>query len=466
MLTYIVRRLLLLIPTLLGVTAVVFFIMALSPGAYEGLNLNMEGAQSEGEEARRIRQHFIRRYGLDLPVMVQYGRWLNQISPIGFRMSSQVQFSDSQKSQASTILDSSTVLTEDPAIRRALDATLSIAAYLEEEPDRTARRLADVVEEPDRGFDLLAQMDSDVDEKFRQEFLKAREADLHEASSHMLDQLSFEAATKNRVLFTSPTVKWPDLGTSLRGRPVTELLLEAVPVTLLLNAISIPIIYVVAILAGIFAARYRGRWFDISSGIVFLGLWSIPVMWVGVMLIGFLANEEFIRWFPTAGLHDLKAQQMPFLPRAPESGFERGWLLDTVWHLILPVICLTYGGFAVMAKLTRASLLENMAADYVRTARAKGVSDHDVLFRHVLHNSLLPLITVLVGILPAMFAGTVIIETIFSISGMGKLGVEAAFMKDRELVMGTTLIGGSIGLCAELVRDVWYAMADPRVSYE
>ena len=119
-----------------------------------------------------------------------------------------------------------------------------------------------------------------------------------------------------------------------------------------------------------------------------------------------------------------------------------------------------------MAKLTRASLLENMAADYVRTARAKGVGDHDVLFRHVLNNSMLPLITILVGILPGLFAGTVVIETIFSISGMGKLGVEAAFMKDRELVMGTTLIGGAIGLCAGLVRDLWYALADPRVSYE
>ena len=141
-------------------------------------------------------------------------------------------------------------------------------------------------------------------------------------------------------------------------------------------------------------------------------------------------------------------------------------MLDTIWHLVLPVFCLTYGGFAVLSKLMRGSVLDNIRSDYVRTVRAKGVSEHDVLFRHVFRNSLLPLITVAASIIPALFVGSVIVENIFSIPGMGKLGVEAAFMKDRELLMGTTLIGGLIGLASEIMRDVLYAMADPRVSYE
>jgi ABC-type dipeptide/oligopeptide/nickel transport system permease component len=213
------------------------------------------------------------------------------------------------------------------------------------------------------------------------------------------------------------------------------------------------------------AARHRGKQMDVWSNIVLLGLWSVPAMWVGVMLIGYMANKQYVHLFPTGGLHDIQADTMPFLPRWAD-GFERGYLLDLVWHLVLPVICLTYGGFAVLAKLTRGSILENLAADFVRTARAKGVDQRHVLYRHVMRNSLLPLITVFAAILPSLFVGSVIVETIFSIQGMGKLAVDAAFMKDREVVMGTTLIGGIIGLLSALFRDIWYAVADPRVSYE
>jgi peptide/nickel transport system permease protein len=197
-----------------------------------------------------------------------------------------------------------------------------------------------------------------------------------------------------------------------------------------------------------------------------IALWSFPVILAGVLLISYLANKQYLWWFPTAGLHSLEADTMRFLPAITDNGFERGYLLDAIWHLVLPVFCLTYGGFAVLSKLMRGSVLDNIRSDYVRTVRAKGVSEHDVLFRHVFRNSLLPLITVAASIIPALFVGSVIVENIFSIPGMGKLGVEAAFMKDRELLMGTTLIGGLIGLASEIMRDVLYAMADPRVSYE
>jgi len=359
MLAYIVRRLLLMIPTLIGVTAVAFFVMALAPGGFGGVVLNAEGAQNEGEEARRIREYFNQRYGLDQPPPVQYARWLNKVSPVGV-------------------------------------AT-------------------------DEGGALQ---------------------------------------------WTRPVIKWPDLGESLRGRPVMDMLIEAVPITLMLNAIAVPIIYLVAISGGVLAARYRGQWFDVTSGGLFLALWSVPVIWVGVILIGYLANQQYVQWFPVGGLHDLQAEEMAFMPRWGDDGFERGYLLDALWHLVLPVVCLTYGGFAVLAKLTRASVLENMGADYARTARAKGVSGKDVLWQHVFRNSLLPLITVFAAILPSLFVGSVVVETIFSIPGLGKLGVDAAFMKDRELIMAITLIGGIIGLLSELARDICYAIADPRVSYK
>jgi ABC-type dipeptide/oligopeptide/nickel transport system permease component len=145
---------------------------------------------------------------------------------------------------------------------------------------------------------------------------------------------------------------------------------------------------------------------------------------------------------------------------------QSGYLLDRAWHLVLPVIALSYGGLAFLAKLTRSSLLENLAADYARTARAKGLDEETVLWRHVFRNSLLPLITVSATLLPSLLAGSVIVESIFSIDGMGKLAVEAVQTRDRELVLSVTLLSGVLTLAGYLLADIAYAIADPRVSYE
>lgn len=146
--------------------------------------------------------------------------------------------------------------------------------------------------------------------------------------------------------------------------------------------------------------------------------------------------------------------------------FEIGYILDLGWHLFLPIICLSYAGFAGLAKLTRASVLENLQADYVRTARAKGLSEKYILYKHVFRNSLLPLITVTAGLLPSLLAGSLIVENIFSINGMGQLAVEAVKNRDRELVLSITWISGFLTLAGYLIADFFYTLADPRVSYE
>jgi peptide/nickel transport system permease protein len=349
-----------MIPTLIGVTLLVFLIMAMAPGGL-GAGLRDEAGSMRPEQRKVIEDYYKKRYGLDQPLWRQYLRWANQVSPVGLK---------------------------------------------------------------DAGVGFPASW---------------------------------------RV-----GVKVPDLGESfLRKRPVIDVVADTLPITLLLNLITIPIIYVISILSGIYAAKYRGKTFDVASGTAFLALWSLPTMWVGVMLLGLLANRDNLQWFPTAGLHDTQAGLMSFLPSwGGESGFERGWLLDTLWHLALPVLCLTYGGFAFMSKLMRASVLENLQSDYARTARAKGLADRVVLMRHVLSNSLLPLITVAAGILPGLLGGSLIVETIFSINGMGRLMIEAIQMKDRELVMSQTYVIGAISLLCVIVSDVCYAIADPRVSYE
>jgi ABC-type dipeptide/oligopeptide/nickel transport system permease component len=260
--------------------------------------------------------------------------------------------------------------------------------------------------------------------------------------------------------------KTPDLGYSFSlHRPVSALIIEDLPVTLMLNALSVPVVYSIALLAGIRAAKRRGQLEDVATGTIFLGLWSFPQILAGVLMIGYLANREIIHIFPTAGLHDELADSFLFLPSF-DHGFQRGYLLDYLWHMCLPVICLSYGSFAFTAKLARSALLENINSDYVRTARAKGATERDILYRHAFRNSLIPIITLAAQILPALLSGSIVVEEIFNLQGMGKLTVDAVFNRDRELVLSTTFLAGLLGLLAYLVADIAYAIADPRVSYE
>ncbi len=358
MATYLLRRLLLVIPTLIGMTVISFSVMALSPGGISPMTFN-ETVGIDPKLRKAIENYVKKRYGLDQPYHVQYLRWLNNISPIGFK--------------------------------------------IDEEGNRGAF-----------GF------------------------------------------------------KVPDLGRSfVRNEAVSTLVARALPVTLLLNMLTIPVIYATSIIMGIRAARHRGKSFDVITGTTLIAMYSLPTILAGVLLVGFLANEDYIRLFPTNGLHDIHAESMAFFPGYDDEGvWNRGWLLDMMWHLVLPVICLSYGGYAFLTKLTRGAVLENLSADFVRTARAKGVEPRSVLYRHVFRNSLIPLITVAAHILPALLGGSIVVETIYGIDGMGKLLIEAIQTRDREVILSVTCIGGLLGLISYLIADIGYAIADPRISYE
>ena len=356
--TYLARRLLLMIPTLIGVTAVTFFIIALSPGGLGGSLLSAD-AQLRPEERKAIMAYYNARYGLDKPLVVQYLKWLNRVSPVGVK-----------------------------SLGEGFPGSWAL------------------------GF------------------------------------------------------KVPDMGESWqRHRPIIDLVAESLPITLLLEFTSLPLIYFIAIGTGIRAARSRGKLMDVGLGTFLIGLYSLPEIWIGVLMIGFLTNRQIIHLFPSNGLHDVTADTMRFLPSFGADGFERGWLLDTLWHLMLPLACLSYSSFAFISRLTRGSLLETLSSDFVRTARAKGLRERVVVYRHAFRNSLMPLITVAAYILPGILSGAVIIETIFGLPGMGRLSVDAAIQTDRELLMALTLIFGILLMLSFLLADIAYAIADPRVSY-
>jgi ABC-type dipeptide/oligopeptide/nickel transport system permease component len=464
----------------------------------------VSGGQLEASKAAQLEAYLEDRYGLDEPAPVQYLRWLGRVSPVKFGERAQLGRGGELLRMPRAVKDPPLVAWF-PLPDRAAATTPDFAAMAVEERQEAYRKAANeysaaraasvaasrALERAAIAYAKEAGIEGAAgdDNKFRPEAFAGREPDRSlaafaplsdaAAAAHAAWAKAVAARDALEACFLAKpfpeagvpivpgmlSVAWPDLGTAFsRSRPVGDLIGEALPITLLINFIAFPIIYLVAIPSGVLAATRRGSWFDVVSGATYVALWSIPAVWAGVLLVGFVADAG---WFPVSGLHDRAADDWTFLPSTGEDGaWNRGWLLDTVWHLCLPVACLVYAGFAVLSKQTRAAMLENFNADYVRTATAKGVPRRDVVLRHVFRNSLLPLITMFVTIFPATLAGSVVVERIFSIPGMGSLILEAISLRDRELILANTLMIACVNLLALLLADLLYAAADPRVQFE
>jgi len=240
------------------------------------------------------------------------------------------------------------------------------------------------------------------------------------------------------------------------GRPVAEKLGQALPVTLLLSLISMALAYAIAIPLGVSAAVRCGSVLDRAIGISVFLLYSLPPFWVAMMLILLLGGVGYLDWFPIDGLCS------PGLEQA--TGWT--WLVDRVHHLVLPVVCLTYGSLAVLSRYQRSAMLEVIRQDYVRTARAKGLAERTVVLKHALRNALLPTITLLGLQLPYLISGSVIIEKIFNIPGMGLLTFQAFLHRDYPVIMAVAVLSAALTLLGLMLSDLCYALADPRIRLE
>ncbi len=247
-----------------------------------------------------------------------------------------------------------------------------------------------------------------------------------------------------------------DFGRSYKDhRPVIDKIAERLPITITLNILSIFIIYLVAIPLGVYSAVRTGSFMERSTTFFLFILYSIPSFWMAMILIFFLGGGEYWNVFPVYGILSPGAESYPFYKKA----------LDFLWHIVLPVFCLTYGSFAYLSRFQKGSLLEVLREDFVRTATAKGLPPSRVILRHALRNALIPIITILAGILPAMIGGSVIIETIFSIPGIGQLGFESVLARDYPMIMAIATISAFLTLLGILVSDIVYVLVDPRISF-
>ena len=255
-----------------------------------------------------------------------------------------------------------------------------------------------------------------------------------------------------------------DLGTRWQdGRPIVEIIGEALPVTLLLSSLSLVLAYLIAVPLGVYSAVAQHTLTDKLITLLLFVLYSLPSFWLGTMLIVFLASGKFVAcpWlpheacFPLQGWHAFEGfDEMTFGQR----------VRDVAWHLVLPVFTLTYPAFAVISRYMRAGMLETLRQDYVRTARAKGLSERTVIFGHALRNGLLPILTLIGLELPELISGAVIVESIFGVRGMGFVALEAIRLPDYPLVITIVAFIALATMFGTLLSDVLYKLADPRIE--
>ena len=235
------------------------------------------------------------------------------------------------------------------------------------------------------------------------------------------------------------------------SRTVMSLIAEKIPATLQINVISFVLIYLLAVPLGIFSAARSGTFLDRTVSFLLFVLYSLPSFWVGLLLIYGLGE-----WIPFRGLSDINADRMGPIP----------WLWDRTLHLLLPVFCLTYAELAALSRYMRSGMLEVLRQDYIRTARAKGLPERRVILRHALRNALIPIVTLMATILPDLIGGSVVIENLFSIDGMGRLVYTAILKRDLPVVMGTVVLSALLTLAGLLLADFVYVWINPTITFE
>jgi microcin C transport system permease protein len=249
-----------------------------------------------------------------------------------------------------------------------------------------------------------------------------------------------------------------DLGDSFfRGQGVMSLILDKLPVSISLGLWSTLLIYLISVPLGIAKAVRDGSRFDMATSSVLIIGYAIPSFLFGILLIVLFAGGSYLDWFPLRGLVSDGWDSLSW----PEK------ILDYLWHMALPVIAMTIGGFASLTMLTKNSFLDEITKQYVITARAKGLEEKRILYGHVFRNAMLLVIAGFPAALVNMlFAGSLLIEVIFSLDGLGLLGFESVVNRDYPVVFGSLYVFTLIGLLLNLISDITYTLVDPRIDFE
>jgi peptide/nickel transport system permease protein len=473
-----------MVPTLVGISALLWLLMVAAPGrpgekaqAMGETNTSSDPTKerSKGESQRLFRRH----YGLDRPVL--WNGWTSlevdevertvadaeaPIETVGAPRKRQARerledWGDYAVPALVTLLERKK---EDPVAQDHVLAWLRLNSVRLPEPsygrDQSDEVRAENVAKAKENVRLSAYTWKRGDSRERRDEVVAQWKAWFE---EMRARWTWSGAERLRIALTDTQfgAYWGkllrlDLGVSHHHkRPVLDLVAERLPISLLLSAVAIFLIYLLAVPLGIYSAVHAQEPVDRVISITLFLLYSLPSFFVGTILLRLLTVGEPLRWFPNSGF-------------ASENAFALDtWsqVRDTLWHVTLPLVVLTYGGLAGLSRFARGGMLDVIRSDYVRTARAKGLGEGPVVLRHAARNGMMPIVTLLGGVLPTLVGGSVFVEFIFNIQGMGMLELDAITNKDYNVVMGITLIVAVLTMVGILVSDLLYAVLDPRISY-
>lgn len=481
---YVIRRLLIMVPTFFGISLVIFTILNFAPGrpgAVQSADLAQNARNEVSQETFRI---FREQFNLDKPVLLN-DRFTLATEDIlrDVRVAAgTVQATSAEKIRAQEHLEDIGSYAVPHLVRimndanRAGDTTVRDAAvyFLRLDAPRPLVRPFDpnpseALRETNREISaenaelrrLRYALDAPEDEKARviteyDRWFSAHRGRYEYGFLQKLDRFFFDTRFAK---YWANLVKL-DFGVSLVSRePVTRTLISKLKYSMTLSVGSLLLSYLLAIPLGIFSAVRKGSRGDRALTLGLFMAYSLPTFFVATLLLYFFSHGSDyapLRLFPTGGFTSADTSHMTMW----------GALGDLLWHLTLPMFCLTYGSLAALSRYMRTGLLDVIRADYIRTARAKGLSERVVIGKHALRNGLLPILTLLAGLLPAILGGSVIVEYIFGIPGMGLWVVESIFQRDYNVILVVELFSTILVLVGILLTDLSYALVDPRIRYE
>lgn len=285
--------------------------------------------------------------------------------------------------------------------------------------------------------------------------------DVSTVSSEVIEALNkqygFDKPVHERYLIWLTNISKFDFGNSFTyDLPVIDVISSKFPVSLQFGIASLLLTYLVCIPLGIMKAIRSGSVFDSVSGLILYVAYSVPPLVLGIFLITFFAGGSYFNWFPVGMIRSDDYESLTLM----------GQVGDRLHHFILPLSCYMLGGFTELTMLTRNSMLDVIKSDYVRTARAKGLSDKIVYYKHALRNALIPVATGLGGFLRVFLAGSLIIETVFNLDGIGLLSYQSIMSRDYNVIMGIIFLSAMALMIGRILSDIIYVIIDPRIDFK
>ena len=490
MLVYIIKRLLLMIPTFLAISLIVFAIVNFAPGKPGGRQIGSQGGQqSNMGEQRESYRIFKEQFNLDKPVLInlRYQLTTPEVQllmqqvlnkqredgtrpfSIGVQIESQEVLENLGRYAVPGLIE--TLNDHDDVHMRALASqrlTINARRRMQGEfrKDLSAEQKAEnkAIAKETQSFKVeyfTAPTDNDTEKAqgkseaetrvFWNDWYQKNSSDWEYSSA---DKLSITFFDTRFAKYWSNLSKL-DFGVSHRDkRPVLETVISKLKYSLTLAVTSVILAYLISLPLGIWSAVRHNSKTERGVTLILFMLYSLPSFFVGVVLLNLLTVEYDI--FPTAGFESLDAQNLTTL----------GYIKDVAWHVFLPIVCMTYASLAALSRYAKTGLLDIINADFIRTARAKGLPESVVVIKHAARNGMIPILTLLATMLPVLIGGSVVIEKIFGIPGMGLYGFEAIMNRDYNVVMAILLISSLLTLIGMLISDILYAIVDPRITFD